>query len=236
MMMFFVGRLWPIFVGLPGLYRLALRPAWSWNLMLSHKAPVDYPSEGGFMAVRNLDNDGLRSCTKFLTTAMLELPAQSVWRLQRSRRCMSRAGFGAFPITTVRLSRKRSRARTIFPGPSFSGRLRFGAQSGCEPKAVAKVLAQAGVLIAGQDRGRFAMSRHNRHFNDIWHCAANRRPFTSRQMVCPSSTFGPSRPCNSIHVLRAGDRVPPQGAGQGRSAEYHVKLRFHRGIIAQAAS
>tara|TARA_R100001369_G_scaffold2657_8_gene8683 strand:+ start:2625 stop:3071 length:447 start_codon:yes stop_codon:yes gene_type:complete len=143
MMMFFWVVL-AIFVGLQAYIRLAPAPAGRWELDAVDKAPGDYPSEGGFMAVRDLDNDGSAFLQNF-DTAMLELPrTERVETGSDQALYVTRSGFWGFPDYT-------SAAVTQVEGTDhsravISGRLRFGRSDlGVNRKRLQKVLAQAGV-------------------------------------------------------------------------------------------
>jgi len=133
-----------IFVALQAYIRLAPAPAARWELGAVDKAPGDYPSEGGFMAVREVEGDGAAFLNRF-DEAMLSLP--------RTRRIDSTAGqalyvtrsaFWGFPdYTSVAVTpvdgKDQSRAVVY-------GRLRFGrSDMGVNAKRLKRVLAQAGV-------------------------------------------------------------------------------------------
>mgnify|MGYP000149917399 FL=1 len=133
-----------MFVALQAYIRLAPAPAARWELGAVDKAPGDYPSEGGFMAVREVEGDGTAFLNRF-DDAMLSLP--------RTKRIESNAGqalyltrsaFWGFPdYTSVAVTpvdgADRSRAGVY-------GRLRFGrSDMGVNAKRLKQVLAQAEV-------------------------------------------------------------------------------------------
>jgi len=164
--------------------------------MLSTRAPKGAdPSEGWFYgSLRDLrDNDGLLRFLQNFRHAMLELPrTERVDDLGSAQALLCHAGRGwAFPLHQCGCH-AGSRGTDQFPMSFvFSKRVAgFGRSDlGCTVKALQKVLAQGRGLIArGQRPGRILpmfRRQHQAHSTNIWHCAANRRPSTSRQSDLP---------------------------------------------------
>ena len=133
-----------IFVALQAYIRLAPAPAARWELGAVDKAPGDYPSEGGLMAVREVEGDGTAFLNRF-DDAMLLLPrTQRIDSTAGKALYVTRSGFWGFPDYT-------SVAVTPVDGADQSravvyGRLRFGrSDMGVNGKRLKQVLAQAGV-------------------------------------------------------------------------------------------
>lgn len=142
MMMFFWTVLL-IFVALQLYVRLAPTQPETWAIATAQKAPGDYPSEGGFMAVRDVEGDGSAFLRAF-DQAMQAEPRTSLFGTVDGQQVyVSRSQLWGFPdYTTVNVEpvvgSDRARA-TIY------SRLRFGrSDMGVNKQRMKRVLGSVG--------------------------------------------------------------------------------------------
>ena len=131
-----------VFVGLQAYVRLAPAQAADWTVSESPDAPGDYPSAGGFRAVRLVDGDGSDVARKF-DKAMLALPrTHKLGQAQGQTVYVTRSLLWGFPdFTTIATEDAGSQTRVV-----VYGRLRFGqSDMGVNRKRLEQVLTSIGL-------------------------------------------------------------------------------------------
>ncbi len=142
MMMFFWIVLL-IFVALQLYVRLAPSQPENWAIDTAQKAPGDYPSEGGFMAVRDVEGDGSTFLQAFDQAIRADPTTQLLGTVSDQKVYVSRSRLWGFPDhTTVRLEPV---AGSDVTRATIYSRLRFGrSDMGVNERRLKRVLAAVG--------------------------------------------------------------------------------------------
>lgn len=135
-----------IFIGLQAYIRFAPTSASAWTIDATDRAPGDYPSEGGFMAVRRVAGDSSTFLHQFEAALLAEPRTAKLGDADGQHIYVARSAFWGFPdYVTVDLRDAPGGGRaTVY------SRLRFGkGDMGVNAKRIKRVLDRMGSTVQG---------------------------------------------------------------------------------------